>query len=962
MKRKTCNWGFAVAAALCMGLASMAQAVSPTVVYVDDSFTPGSCGGHTWGVDAFSNINAGVSAVAASGTVNVAAGTYHESQIVVLFKGLTLQGAGPAVTTIDGNNAVISGSGTRPGTIYFKNPDASVKIDGFTFTNPVNNTTIGEVASIAIAFGSGAPTPLSVTISHNHFIGVADNDPNAFDNAIWIYGAPVGVVSHIENNEFDHLWQPILLEQPWGGAVITGNSFHDLFISGVNPPQALSLWAYDGVDVTAPVTINSNTFSAFDGWSIVLRGGYGSGNAQFINNVTIENNTITADGVGIVLRNPATTLGDAALDGIVGATISGNTINSITPGTGTGIWLRGPNNNTAITDISVKNTISGFANGILSEQYNVSSTSSGIVVHGNSLTGNTIAVSNQGPSIIDATSNYWGAADGPGPVGPGSGDKISINVLYSPWYADAAMTLYYTPPFTVSKADQIITFHSIADQDVTNRLTLSATASSGLPVTNFAVISGPAGISGLSNVTFTGTGLVSIVASQAGDTNWNAAPNLTNTFQVTNVTSGVADALALSDFMFLPRAIHIGAHPSNIKFTLKNNGPLDMSTPNTRVLLEFYLSTDTHFSESVDVKIGEYGMDITLPTGASTDVHLQNRMLEDLTIPTMKHGEYYVFLRVRHVSPSGLYYPNSTNVVMRDGTIKVGLGHDGVQSQPVKNDYDGDGISDLALYKESTGNWAFLLSGSGYAPVTTNFGGPGDRPILGDYDGDGKNDLTLYNAATGRWLILLSGSGQQIDDVLGGAGSIPVTGDYDGDGKTDPTVYQESTGKWSVLLSNSGYEPAEFELGGPGYQAISGDFDGDGKSDPAVYNKSTGRLKAMLSGSGYQTADVLLGVSGYQAVPGDYDWDGKTDPAIYNESTGEWIVWLSSGNYGPVSMVLGGTGCSAVPDDYDGDGKVDPAYYKESSGLWVVLLSGQGYQPVSAQCGSPGYHAVGATQ
>ena len=92
---------------------------------------------------------------------------------------------------------------------------------------------------------------------------------------------------------------------------ITGNNFHDLFTSGVNPPQALSLWAYGGLDVTNPITINTNTFSAFDGWSIVLRGGGasigGTENAQFINDVTIQDNNITGGGVnsaGIVLRNP----------------------------------------------------------------------------------------------------------------------------------------------------------------------------------------------------------------------------------------------------------------------------------------------------------------------------------------------------------------------------------------------------------------------------------------------------------------------------------------------------------------------------------------------------------------------------------------------------------------------------------------------------------------------------------
>ena len=512
---------------------------------------------------------------------------------------------------------------------------------------------------------------------------------------------------------------------------------------------------------------------------------------------------------------------------------------------------------------------------------------------------------------------------------------------------------------TVAKGAQTITFPMISNQVVTSTVQLSAAASSGLPV-SFAVSGGPAIITNGTNLTFTGTGTASIVASQAGNANWNAAPSATNTFQV---SIGPASAISLSDFMFLPRAIHLAAHPSNIKFTFKNNGPSDMSTTNTRILCEFYLSLDTNFSESTDLKIGEYGMDITLTAGLSSVVHLQNLMLDGIIIPTVVYGEYYVFLRVQHVSPSSLYDPDNKHVVMRNGTIKVGLGQDGALTLPIRNDFDGDGISDLALYQESTGNWGFLLSGSGYSQVETQFGGLGYRPILGDYDGDGKSDLTVYNETTGIWFIRLSGSGyQQVSGTLGGIGIIPIAGDYDYDGKTDPTVYQESTGGWRVLLSSQNYLPTDFELGGSGYQAISGDYDGDGKSDPTIYNVNSGQLKTMLSGNGYQITEAFLGGVGYQAVPGDYDWDGKTDPAFYNETTGEWIVWLSAGNYTPASTVFGGIGRAAVQDDYDGDGKVDPAYYEASSGIWVVLLSGQGYQSISAQWGAPGYEAVGTAQ
>ncbi len=40
---------------------------------------------------------------------------------------------------------------------------------------------------------------------------------------------------------------------------------------------------------------------------------------------------------------------------------------------------------------------------------------------------------NANPFTVDATYNWWGAADGPGPVGPGSGDGVSLKVDYSPW-------------------------------------------------------------------------------------------------------------------------------------------------------------------------------------------------------------------------------------------------------------------------------------------------------------------------------------------------------------------------------------------------------------------------------------------------------------------------------------------------------------------------------------------------
>ena len=80
---------------------------------------------------------------------------------------------------------------------------------------------------------------------------------------------------------------------------------------------------------------------------------------------------------------------------------------------------------------------------------------------------------------------------------------------------------------------QTIDFTAIANQLTTNRVTLAATASSGLNV-DFAVESGPAVLSDLTTLTFTNSGEVTISATQAGDTDW-APAYATNTFTVSRV-------------------------------------------------------------------------------------------------------------------------------------------------------------------------------------------------------------------------------------------------------------------------------------------------------------------------------------------------------------------------------------------------------------------------------------------
>jgi hypothetical protein len=109
------------------------------------------------------------------------------------------------------------------------------------------------------------------------------------------------------------------------------------------------------------------------------------------------------------------------------------------------------------------------------------------------------------------------------------GTYYATNVLVSPEATNSPQV--WVAQMTVNKAAQTITFPPIAAQVTTNTLTLAATIDSSLPVT-FSVVRGLASLSGSTNLTLTGVGVVSIVCSQAGDGNYLAADSVTNTFNV----------------------------------------------------------------------------------------------------------------------------------------------------------------------------------------------------------------------------------------------------------------------------------------------------------------------------------------------------------------------------------------------------------------------------------------------
>jgi hypothetical protein len=92
------------------------------------------------------------------------------------------------------------------------------------------------------------------------------------------------------------------------------------------------------------------------------------------------------------------------------------------------------------------------------------------------------------------------------------------------------------------KQSQTITFGPIANQNVSDVVRLSATASSGLPV-SFSVVSGPATLSRGTNLSFSAGGTVSVKAAQAGNASYDPAPDVVRSFYVAGNFSFRAVAL-----------------------------------------------------------------------------------------------------------------------------------------------------------------------------------------------------------------------------------------------------------------------------------------------------------------------------------------------------------------------------------------------------------------------------------
>jgi parallel beta-helix repeat protein len=345
-------------------------------------------------------------------SIQIADGTYTASSlasIVITTDGLSLIGQSRDATIIAGGAWGSSGAGWPKGIHVYAN-DVTIKnltVRGFTGD-------MIDTGGYGILFRDYAhDTPGEGYIFYSG--GVVENvklENNYSPMYALVHRNLTVRDSLIQNNFSDGMF----IARESDNATITGNT---VINSGDNGIWVGNCWMGLGPSDNANIISNHVDGAREGGISFV-----GSDGAL------IERNTVTnvkgeePEGTGGWSRGAI-----SLKDGVSNVTVRLNVVygnDGLGTGSGRGLGVDGSSSNVSI----VENTISDNAGGGIK----VMGATTGWQANDNCVYGNTgYGAENTTGTTLDFESNWWGAADGPSGVGPGSGDAVSADIDFDPW-------------------------------------------------------------------------------------------------------------------------------------------------------------------------------------------------------------------------------------------------------------------------------------------------------------------------------------------------------------------------------------------------------------------------------------------------------------------------------------------------------------------------------------------------
>ncbi|TAK66298.1 MAG: hypothetical protein EPO22_03930 [Dehalococcoidia bacterium] len=289
----------------------------------------------------------------------------------------------------------------------------------------------------------------------------------------------------------------------------------------------------------------------------------------------------------------------------------------------------------------------------------------------------------------------------------------------------------------------------------------------------------------------------------------------------------------------------------------------------------------------------------------------------------------HVVVRRYHSSDARFYSVPATLCGRTYPPSSVGTGFGGCTLTPtptptpgpnpaIGGDYNGDGITDIAVWRPSTGQW-FINWGQ-----PAQLGQAGDVPVPADYNGDGITDIAVWRPSTGQWFSTIWSQPIQ----LGQLGDVPVPGYWNDDAVIDIGVWRPSTGQWFTAVWS---QPVQY--GQLGDIPVPGDYDGDRITEVAVWRPSTAQWFVNWA------QPVQFGQAGDIPVPADYNGDESTDIAVWRPDTGQWFstVWSQPIAYGVA-------GDMPVPGYRSTPAQSDVAVWRPSTGEWFINRASQSIQ------------------